>query len=294
MYPFSPKLASCPKAYTFSKTLKLLIFLSFLPMHISVNRNEIILYTHTHTHTHMGFPGGSVVKNPPANAGDVGSIPGLGRSHGEGNGHPLQHSCLGNPMDRGAWGVTVHGVTKEFQRLVDKTTYMCTSINRYTHTYHIYININRHTHTYIYIYNFPVDHTLPVSFMLWQSSQHCYLLERGVCLLGKSDWSQGPRRVAVLPLSLFLLFLEQTQWSEAQLLGDRNSGQEVPMGMSRPGVDKPECCWRERIRHFADWMWSGTRPASLVRDLLCLALRVLRLFWIHGYYFKIGVFTLKI
>ena len=130
-----------------------------------------------------------------------------------------------------------------------------------------------------------------MSFVLWQSSQHCYLLERGVCLLGKSDWSQGPRRVAVLPLSLFLLFLEQTQWSEAQLLGDRNG---VPLGVSRPGVDKPECCWRERIRHFAGWMWSGTWPASLVRDLLCLALRVLRLFWIHGYYFKIGVFTLKI
>ena len=51
----------------------------------------------------MGFPGGSVVKNPPANAGDVGLIPGLGRSPGEGNGNPLQYSCLENPMDRGAW-----------------------------------------------------------------------------------------------------------------------------------------------------------------------------------------------
>ena len=61
-----------------------------------------------------GFPGGSVVKNPPANAGDAGSIPGPGRSPGERNGNPLQHSCLGNPMDRGAWRATVHGVTKEF------------------------------------------------------------------------------------------------------------------------------------------------------------------------------------
>ena len=60
-----------------------------------------------------GFPGGSVVKNPPANAGDVGSVPGLGRSPGEGNGNPLQYSCLGNPMDKGAWRATVHGVTKE-------------------------------------------------------------------------------------------------------------------------------------------------------------------------------------
>ena len=55
------------------------------------------------------FPGGSVVKNLPANKG---SIPGSRRSPGEVNGHPLQYSCLRNPMDRGAWQVTVHGVTK--------------------------------------------------------------------------------------------------------------------------------------------------------------------------------------
>ena len=50
----------------------------------------------------MGFPGGSAVKNLPANAGDAGPIPGSGRPPGEGNGNPLQYSCLGNPMDRGA------------------------------------------------------------------------------------------------------------------------------------------------------------------------------------------------
>ena len=61
----------------------------------------------------MGFPGGSVVKNPPANAGDTGSIPESGRSPGEGNGSPLQYSCLGNPMDRGLQWAMVHGVTKE-------------------------------------------------------------------------------------------------------------------------------------------------------------------------------------
>ena len=60
-----------------------------------------------------GFPGGSVVKNPPANAGDLGSIPGSGRSPGEENGNPLQYSCLGNPMDREAWQATVHRVSKE-------------------------------------------------------------------------------------------------------------------------------------------------------------------------------------
>ena len=63
----------------------------------------------------MGFPGGSVVKNPPANAGVIGyagSIPQLGRSPGEGNGNPLQYPCLENPMDRGAWWATAHGVSK--------------------------------------------------------------------------------------------------------------------------------------------------------------------------------------
>ena len=57
-------------------------------------------------------PGGSLVKNLPADAGNVGLIPGSGRSPGEGNGNPLQYSCLGNPMDRGAWWATVHGVAE--------------------------------------------------------------------------------------------------------------------------------------------------------------------------------------
>ena len=60
-----------------------------------------------------GFLGGSVLKYPPANAGDMGSIPEFGRSAGGGNGNPLQYSCLENPMDRGAWQATVQGVTKE-------------------------------------------------------------------------------------------------------------------------------------------------------------------------------------
>ena len=54
-----------------------------------------------------------MVKNPPANAGDMGSIPGLERSPGEGNGYPLQYSCQGNPVVRGAWQATVSGVAKE-------------------------------------------------------------------------------------------------------------------------------------------------------------------------------------
>jgi len=58
------------------------------------------------------FPGGSGVKKPSANAADLRLILGLGRSPGEGNGNPFQYSCLGNPMDRGAWWATVHGVAK--------------------------------------------------------------------------------------------------------------------------------------------------------------------------------------
>ena len=61
----------------------------------------------------MGFPGGSVVKNPAVNAGDRGLIPGSRRSPGEGNGNPLQNSCLEDPMDRGAWWATIHEVKKE-------------------------------------------------------------------------------------------------------------------------------------------------------------------------------------
>ena len=63
------------------------------------------------------FPGGAVVKNPPANAGDAGDmglIPGSGRSLGGGNGNPLQYSFLDKSMDRGAWLTTVHGVSKSW------------------------------------------------------------------------------------------------------------------------------------------------------------------------------------
>ena len=59
-----------------------------------------------------GFPGGAVVKNLSANAGDAESIPESGRSPGGGNSNPLQYSCLKNIMDRGAWRATIHGITK--------------------------------------------------------------------------------------------------------------------------------------------------------------------------------------
>ena len=77
------------------------------------------------------FPGSSVVKNWPADAGDVGLIPGLGRSLGEGNGNPLQYSCLGTPMDRGTCQATVHVVTKE----LDATEQLSNSNNN-VYAYH--------------------------------------------------------------------------------------------------------------------------------------------------------------
>ena len=71
----------------------------------------------------VGFPGGSVVKNPPASARATGATslnPGLGKSLGEGNSNPLQYSCLENPMDRGTWKATVHGVTRVGHNLAAK------------------------------------------------------------------------------------------------------------------------------------------------------------------------------
>ena len=71
---------------------------------------------------YWGFPGGSEVKASARNAGDLGSIPGSGKSPGEGNGNPLQYSCLENPMDGGAWWATVHQVAKSRTRLSNFTS----------------------------------------------------------------------------------------------------------------------------------------------------------------------------
>ena len=89
-------------------------------VHVYIPYQPIFLFTwllalplYRYISNRWGFPGGSVVKNPPDNARDVSLTRGLGRSPGEGNGNPLQYSCLGNSMDRGAWWVTVHGAAKE-------------------------------------------------------------------------------------------------------------------------------------------------------------------------------------
>ena len=70
----------------------------------------------------MGFLDGSPGKESAYNVGDLGLIPGLGRSPGEGKGNPLQYSCLENPMDAGAWWATVHGVAKSWTQLSDFTS----------------------------------------------------------------------------------------------------------------------------------------------------------------------------
>ena len=83
----------------------------------------------------LGFPGGAVVKNLPASARDakdMRSIPGSGRSPGGGNGNPLQYSCLGNPMDRGAWLAIVHGVAKS-------QTHLSTHVHTHTQNQSVYI-----------------------------------------------------------------------------------------------------------------------------------------------------------
>ena len=78
-----------------------------------------------------GFPGNSAVKNLSANAEEPCSIPGLGKSPGEGNGNPLQYSCLGNPMDRGTWWATVHLVAKSQTRLTWLLTWLGSSSSEY-------------------------------------------------------------------------------------------------------------------------------------------------------------------
>ena len=76
---------------------------------LEINPSSIVSFANIEI---LGFPGGSDGKASAYDAGDPGSIPGLGRSSGEGNGTPPQYSCLENPMDGGAWWATVHGVVK--------------------------------------------------------------------------------------------------------------------------------------------------------------------------------------
>ena len=80
----------------------------------------LLLQTYLRIKETWGFPGGSVIKNLPASAGDKGLIPGSGRFPGEGSSNSVQYSCLGSPIDRGPWWATVHGVTRAGHNLVTK------------------------------------------------------------------------------------------------------------------------------------------------------------------------------
>ena len=79
-------------------------YIHIVECYSATKRNGLLTYT--------GFPGGSMVKYPPTNAGDTGSTPGSGRSPEEGNGNPLHYSCPEDPTDRGAWRVIVQGIVK--------------------------------------------------------------------------------------------------------------------------------------------------------------------------------------
>ena len=81
---------------------------------------------YVYIYTGIDFPGSSDGKESAYNAGDPGSVSGLGKSPEEGNGNPLQYSCLENSMDRGAWWATVHGVAKSWTRLSDSLTHIHT------------------------------------------------------------------------------------------------------------------------------------------------------------------------
>ena len=93
--------------HTFIQNVIVLQESDFLPVCLSVCHGVILIFNLS-----LGFPDGSVIKNLPANAGDVGLIPVSGRAPEEGNDNPLQYSCLGNPKYRGTWQATVHGVVE--------------------------------------------------------------------------------------------------------------------------------------------------------------------------------------
>ena len=114
------------------------------------NIHIVYIYIYVCIYICMGFPGVSVGKNLPAYAGDISQIPGLGRFPGERNGNPLQYSCLGKPMDRGAWQAIVHKVAKELA--------MTQQLNKSNNESNIQIYI--YTHIYISLFCIPETNTI--------------------------------------------------------------------------------------------------------------------------------------
>ena len=122
----------------------------------------------------LGFPCGTVVKNLPVNARDMGWIPQWGRSPGEGNGNPIQYCCLGNPMDKGAWQATVPGVTKSWTHLSN------------------WAGMHTHTHTHI-------PWKVPNTTGRFRSMRNCYNQETFMIskLLILRIWQQKNRHLHV-------------------------------------------------------------------------------------------------
>ena len=112
------------------------------------------------------FPGGSEVKVSAWNTGDQDSIPGSGRSPGEGNGNPLQYSCLENPMQGGAWQATVHGVAKSQTRLSDFTSLQKLKVVTFTF---IILHTIQHLHTFQDILLLKMSNMLNIKLhmMIW-------------------------------------------------------------------------------------------------------------------------------
>ena len=134
-----------------------------------------------------GFPGGSDGKESACNTGDPGSVPGLGRSLGAGNGNPLQYFCLENPMDRGDWRATVHGVAE---------SWMWLSIHTHTHT---------HTHTH--------KHTV----IRQETSSLEILMVLGLCCL------QDTRRMLLLNCATHAAWDKHRQkWASLQRACNKN------------------------------------------------------------------------
>ena len=119
---FTLSLFLLPQSSLSSASLMYLVlprFPQIFPGHWQALPEKLTLAKQEQLMSNRGFPGGANGEKSACNVGDLGSIPGSGRSPGEGHGNPLQYSCLENPMDRGAWQATFSGVTKSQTQLSD-------------------------------------------------------------------------------------------------------------------------------------------------------------------------------
>ena len=124
----------------------------------------------------MGFPGGSDCKESACNTGNLSLIPGSGRSPGEGNDNPFQHSCLENPIDRGTWLSTVHGVAKSWTRLSDFTF----TFKLLYYFYHLSFSETIYfTHSILYLLNqFHKINTRSVPSILYSQHYNCVIMSQ--------------------------------------------------------------------------------------------------------------------